>query len=162
MSLDKIPGICILIGLFTKNSLTQYLSIIFLLNDSRVSNGGFVSASVRPKDRTNFLTASGENPLLFIPISVGSRGSSQLFMIFSSNNVFILRLEIGILSNSSLENSSIVGFLSFSLSSIEKYNVFLSSYSFVRIACVTPSTLSSIGVAKSYVGHTRNLLPNFG
>ena len=139
-----------------------FLSIIFLLNASRVSKGGFVSARVRPKERTNFLIVSGEKPLLLMPINVGSLGSSQLCMIFSSTKAFIFRLDMGILLNSNLENSSIEGFRKFSLSSIEKYKGFLNSYSLVRMACVTPSILSSIGVAKSYVGHTRNLLPNLG
>src|SRR5207249_7509100 len=101
-------------------------------------------------------------PLLLIPIKVGRRGSLQLLIMPFSISGFIFRLETGTPLNSSLENSIIKGFRSPSLSSIAKYNAFRNSYSFVRIACVTPSRLSSIGAAKSYVGHTRVVFPSFG
>src|SRR5918999_1500083 len=95
-------------------------SIIFLLKASKLSKGGFVSASVRPSDSTNLRIASGIKPLLLSAASVGSRGSSQLLIVPFSISGFIFRFETGIPSNSSLENSIRYGFLKLSLSRIAK------------------------------------------
>ena len=161
-SLSRAPFTRTSAGFFTKKSLGDTGSIIFLLNASSASNGGLVSASVKPSDSTNLRIASGTKPLFLKAASVGSRGSSQLFIVPLSISGLIFRFETGIPSNSSLENSIRCGFLSFSLSSIAKYSALRSSYSFVLRACVTPSMLSSIGAAKSYVGQTRTLLPSLG
>ena len=58
------------------NNLRLVASIIFLLNDSKVSKGARVSDFVKLRERTNFLIASGTIPLRRNASRVGSRGSS--------------------------------------------------------------------------------------
>ncbi len=114
------PSILTATGFRTKNNLGEIGSIIFRLKASSASNGGFVSASVTPSDRTNFLIAAGTKPLRLNALRVGSRGSSQLLTVPLSTSGRIFRFETGMPSNSSLENSIMEGLRSPSRSSMAK------------------------------------------
>ncbi len=99
-------------------SLMLSASTNFLLNDSNASNGASVSDFVNPRERMNFLIASGLIPLRFNPSKVGNRGSSYQETLPSSISGFRILLETGIPLNSNLENSITLGFLMFKASRI--------------------------------------------
>ena len=78
----------------------------FLLYDSSDSNGGLLSASEIPSERTNLWIASGSIPLFLSAVKVGSRGSSQPETKPPWIRGFSFLLDTGIPSNSKRENST--------------------------------------------------------
>jgi len=127
-------------------------SICFLLMAHILSHSCNVVFLLWPCANINSISASGVIPRLSIPCIVGNRGSSQpSTYLFSTNQASFLLLNT-VLTKFNLEKSWIVHGVNLVLVWIYFYWGFLSAYSFVLNVCVTPSMLSVIGHAKSYVG----------
>jgi len=120
-----------------------------LLNAQILSHSMKTTDLLEPWAMMNCCSASTVSPRRIMPLTVGSLGSSQPSTAPVSTSHVSFLFDITVLVRLSRAYAQMLGLRRLRASMNQLNWSSLSMYSVVRSACVTPSTLSTMGQAKS-------------